>query len=350
MVSKSKKHIIWFKDCSGKDLPRVGGKNANLGEMLRLGLRVPPGFAVTTYAFDTFVKRGRVRDQIVRTLSQIPPENVQALEKAGQTVRDLIESTPIPEKIVEEIGQAYRKLCDLCGIPDLPVAVRSSATSEDLKTASFAGQHESYLWIRGEEQVISHILKCWASLFTDRAIAYRNQIGWPHDNVTISVGVQKMVKAKCAGVMFTIDPVLGDKDKIVVEGNWGLGESVVKGEVSPDHFLVDKKSSEILDRTISPKTICYQLEGNKVVCVEPSLEKQNQQCVNDEALLELVRLGKLAEAHYQSAQDLEWAIDEDLPYPENIFLVQSRPVTKAGKPRQTDADIIIDMMSSLFRR
>jgi pyruvate, water dikinase len=350
MASKGKKHIIWFKDCSGKDLPRVGGKNANLGEMLRLGLRVPPGFAVTTFAFDTFVERGRVRDEIVRTLSQIPPENVQALKKAGQTVRDLIESTPIPEKIVEEIGQAYRKLCDLCGIPDLPVAVRSSATSEDLKTASFAGQHESYLWIRGEEQVISHILKCWASLFTDRAIAYRNQIGWPHDNVTISVGVQKMVKAKCAGVMFTIDPVLGDEDKIVVEGNWGLGESVVKGEVSPDHFLVDKKSSEILDRTISQKTICYQLEGNKVVCVEPSVEKQNQQCVNDEALLELVRLGKLAEAHYQSAQDLEWAIDEDLPYPENIFLVQSRPVTKAGKPRQSDADIIIDMMSSLFRR
>jgi len=350
MVSKSKKHILWFKDCSSKDLPRVGGKNANLGEMLRLGLRVPPGFAVTTFAFDTFVERGRVRDQIVRTLSQIPPENVQALKKAGQTVRDLIESTPIPENIVKEIGQAYKKLCDLCGVPDLPVAVRSSATSEDLKTASFAGQHESYLWVRGEEQVTRHILKCWASLFTDRAIAYRNQIGWPHDNVTISVGIQKMVKAKCAGVMFTIDPVLGDEDKIVVEANWGLGESVVKGEVSPDHFLVDKKSFEILDRTISQKTICYQLEGNKVVCVEPSVERQNQQCVNDEALLELVRLGKLAEAHYQSAQDLEWAIDEDLPYPENIFLVQSRPVTKAGKPRQSDADIIIDMMSSLFRR
>jgi pyruvate,water dikinase len=328
----------------------VGGKNANLGEMLRLGLRVPPGFAVTTYAFDTFVERGRVRDQIVRTLSQIPPENVQALEKAGQTVRDLIESTPIPEKIVNEINQAYKKLCGLCGVPDLPVAVRSSATSEDLKTASFAGQHESYLWVRGEEQVIRHILKCWASLFTDRAIAYRNQIGWPHDNVTISVGIQKMVKARCAGVMFTIDPVLGDEDKMVVEGNWGLGESVVKGEVSPDHFLVDKKSHEILAKMISSKTVCYELVGDKVICMEPALERQNEPCINDEALLELVRLGKLAETHYQSAQDLEWAIDEDLPYPENIFLVQSRPVTKAGKPKQSDADIIIDMMSSLFRR
>jgi pyruvate,water dikinase len=350
MPRKKLNYIIWFKECSGKDFPQVGGKNANLGEMFQLGLRVPPGFAVTTHAFDTFLDEGRVRNEIVRTLSEISVEDVKALEKAGRRVRDLIESTPIPKKIVEEIKQNYKKLCEFCGVPDLPVAVRSSATSEDLKTASFAGQHDSYLWVRGEEQVIRHILKCWASLFTDRVIAYRNQIGWPHDKVTISVGVQKMVNARCAGVMFTIDPVVGDAEKIVIEGNWGLGESVVKGEVSPDHFLVDKKTHEILDRTISPKTVCYQLEGNKVVCVAPSLEKQNEQCVNDEALMELVRLGKIAEAHYQAAQDLEWAIDEDLPFPENIFLVQTRPVTSAGKPKQSDADIIIDMMSSLFRR
>ena len=343
-------NIIWFKNCSSKDFPQVGGKNANLGEMFQLGLRVPPGFAVTTHAFDTFIGRGRVRNQIVRTLSQIPPEDIKALEEAGRQIRDLIESTSIPTRIVKEIKEAYRKLCDLCGIPDLPVAVRSSATSEDLKTASFAGQHESYLWVRGEEEVIRHILKCWASLFTDRAIAYRNQIGWPHDKVTISVGVQKMVNAKCAGVMFTIDPVVGDEDKIVVEGNWGLGESVVKGEVSPDHFLVDKQSFEILEKTVAPKIICYQLEGNKVVCSPPSLEKQNQLCLSDPELVEIVRLGKISEAHYQSAQDLEWAIDVDLPFPENVFLVQTRPVTSAGKPKQSNTDIIIDMMSSLFRR
>jgi len=175
------------------------------------------------------------------------------------------------------------------------VAVRSSATSEDLKTASFAGQHESYLWVKGEEEVVQHILKCWASLFTDRAIAYRNQIGWPHDKVTISVGVQKMVNAKCAGVMFTIDPVIGDENKIVVEGNWGLGESIVKGEVSPDHFLVDKQSSKILEKNVALKLVCYQLEGNKVVCTPPSIEKQNQLCLNDEELVEIARLGKISE-------------------------------------------------------
>jgi pyruvate,water dikinase len=318
--------------------------------MFQLGLRVPPGFAVTTYAFDTFIDRERVRNKIVRILSQIPPEDIPALEGAGRQIRDLIESTPIPENITKEIKEAYQKLGDLCGIPDLPVAVRSSATSEDLKTASFAGQHESYLWVRGKEEVIQHLLKCWASLFTDRAIAYRNQIGWPHDKVTISVGVQKMVNAKCAGVMFTIDPVIGDENKIVVEGNWGLGESVVKGEVSPDHFLVDKQSSEILEKSVALKLVSYQLEGNKVVCASPSPEKQNQLCLNDEELAEIVRLGKISEAHYQSPQDLEWAIDVDLPFPENVFLVQTRPVTSAGKPKQSNTDIIIDMMSSLFRR
>jgi pyruvate,water dikinase len=159
-----------------------------------------------------------------------------------------------------------------------------------------------------------------------------------------------MVNAKCAGVMFTIDPVIGDENKIVVEGNWGLGESVVKGEVSPDHFLVDKQSSEILEKNVSPKLVCYQLVGNKVVCAPPSIEKQNQLCLNDEELVEIVRLGKISEAHYESAQDLEWAIDIDLPFPENVFLVQTRPVTSAGKPKQSNTDIIIDMMSSLFRR
>jgi pyruvate,water dikinase len=347
---KPTQNIIWFKKCSSKDFSQVGGKNANLGEMFQLGLRVPPGFAVTTHAFDTFIDRGRVRNEIVRTLSQIPFENIKALEEAGRQVRDLVESTPIPKGIVKEIKEAYKKLCKSCGVADLPVAVRSSATSEDLKTASFAGQHESYLWVRGQEEVIHHILKCWASLFTDRAIAYRNQIGWPHDKVTISVGVQKMVNAKCAGVMFTIDPVVGDPEKIVIEGNWGLGESVVKGEVSPDHFLVDKKSLEILEKMISSKTVCYELVGDKVICIEPTIEKQNEPCIDDEALMELVRLGKIAETHYQSAQDLEWAIDVDLPFPENIFLVQTRPVTSAGKPKQSNTDIIIDMMSSLFRR
>jgi len=349
-MSSVKKHVIWFRDCSSQHYLQVGGKNANLGEMLQIGLRVPPGFAITTHAFDTVWEKERVRSQIIRILSEITPEDVKALEEAGRDVRSLIESTPVPETIAKQIRQSYKKLCKLCGVSDLPVAVRSSATSEDTKMASFAGLHDSYLCIRGGDEVIQHTLKCWASLFTDRVIAYRNHIGWPHDKVTISVGIQKMVNAKCAGVMFTIDPVAGDPDKIIIEGNWGLGESVVKGEVSPDHFVVDKESLEILNKTIAPKILCYQRGENQVVRIEPPIEKQNQVCLSDEELMELVRLGKIAEAHYQSAQDLEWAIDVDLPFPENIFLVQTRPVTGAGRPKRNDADIIIDMMSSLFRR
>ncbi len=350
MPFKKSKYIIWFKDCSGKDLLQVGGKNANLGEMLKIDLRVPPGFAVTTQAFDTFLEREGVRAKIAETLSRIPPQDVKALEEAGSQVRELIESTPVPEIIAKAIRQNYRKLCDLCSLPNVPVAVRSSATSEDLKTASFAGQHDSYLWVRGEEEVIRHTRKCWASLFTDRAIAYRNQIGWPQDKVTISVGIQKMVNSRSAGVMFTIDPVMGDTEKITVEGNWGLGESVVKGEVSPDHFLVEKQTLKIIEEIVSPKTLCYLREGDEIVRMEPPIDMQNQRCITDLELMELVRLGKITEAHYQSAQDVEWAIDADLSFPNNIFLVQSRPVTSSGKPKQSNTDIIIDMMSSLFRR
>jgi len=345
-----KKYAIWFQDCTKRDYLQVGGKNANLGEMLHIDLRVPPGFAVTTHAFDTFWEKEKVRNEIIRILSQITPGDIKSLEEAGRNVRSLIESTQVPETVTDQLSKSYKKLSKLCGVSDIPVAIRSSATSEDTKMASFAGLHDSYLWIRGVDEVIRHILKCWASLFTDRVIAYRNHIGWPHDKVTISVGVQKMVNAKCAGVMFTIDPVIGDPDIMTIEGNWGFGESVVKGEVSPDHFLVDKESLKILKKAIGPKVLCYQRERDHVVSMEPPVEKQNQPCLSDEELLELVRLAKIAEAHYQSAQDMEWAIDADLPFPENIFLVQARPVTGAGRPKRSDADIIIDMMSSLFRR
>ena len=349
-MSSTKEYVIWLKDCSSQYHLKVGGKNANLGEMLQIGLRVPPGFAVTTHAFDAFWEKERVQSEIIQILSQIAPDDVKALEEAGRDVRSLIESTPIPKSIAKQIRESYKKLCKLYGDSDLPVAVRSSATSEDTKTASFAGLHDSYLYVRGESEVMRYILKCWASLFADRVIAYRNHIGWPHDKVTISVGVQKMVNAKCAGVMFTVDPVVGDSDKIVVEGNWGLGESIVKGEVSPDHFVVEKESCQILMKTIAPKILGYQRGENEIVRVEPPLEKQNQACLSDEELMELVRLAKIAEAHYQSAQDIEWAIDSDLPFPQNIFFVQARPVTGAGKVKRSDADIIIDMMSSLFRR
>jgi pyruvate,water dikinase len=350
MVTERTKYTIWFKDCSGKHFLQVGGKNANLGEMFQLGLRVPPGFAVTTDAFDTFLDRGRVRNEIARALSQITPQNIKVLEEVGARVRDLIGSAPIPKEIVEEIKEAYGKLCELCRVSDVPVAVRSSATCEDLATASFAGQHESYLWVRNEEEVIRHILKCWASLFTDRAIVYRSQVGWPQDKVTISVGIQKMVNAKCAGVMFTIHPVLQDLERMVIEGNWGLGESVVGGKVNVDTYVVAKKDLKVIEMRLGEKRMQVVAKGGRTLEEELPAEKQNVYVLNNEEVIEIAKVGKILESCFNQPQDIEWAIDADIPFPENIFLLQVRPVVgvEVQKPKTTEEQAIDELIKHFF--
>ncbi|MFQ5418975.1 MAG: PEP/pyruvate-binding domain-containing protein, partial [Anaerolineae bacterium] len=214
-------------------------------------------------------------------------------------------------------------------IPNLPVAVRSSATAEDLPGASFAGQQDTYLWIVGIEAVLSHVRKCWASLYTARAIVYRIEKGFPHEKVFMSVGVQKMVNAKTAGVMFTLNPINGDRSKVVIDASWGLGEAVVGGEVTPDNYMVDKIALEIIRRAISPKMIEYRANPQEKrvdrVDVEPA--RQTVQCLTDKEILALTKYAKIAEKHYGRPQDLEWAIDADLAPPRNIVLLQSRPET-----------------------
>lgn len=212
---------------------------------------------------------------------------------------------------------------------DVFVAVRSSATAEDLPDASFAGQQETYLNVRGADEVMEKTLKCWSSLFTPRAIFYRSEKGFAHEKVFISVGIQKMVNSKAAGVMFTINPVTGDPDQIVIEGNYGLGEAVVSGAVTPDDFVVDKKTLKVIEKRIAKKTVQYirDPKTGKTVHVEVPPEKQEQPCISDEEILRLAELAKRIEQHYGKAQDIEWAIDRDLPFPSNVFIVQSRPET-----------------------
>jgi pyruvate,water dikinase len=212
---------------------------------------------------------------------------------------------------------------------DVFVAVRSSATAEDLPDASFAGQQETYLNVRGADEVVEKTLKCWSSLFTPRAIFYRSEKGFAHEKVFISVGIQKMVNSKAAGVMFTINPVTGDPDQIVIEGNYGLGEAVVSGAVTPDDFIVDKKTLKVIEKRIAKKTVQYIRDPTtgKTVHVEVPPEKQDQPCINDAEILKLAELAKRIEQHYGKAQDIEWAIDSDLPFPNNVFIVQSRPET-----------------------
>jgi pyruvate,water dikinase len=235
----------------------------------------------------------------------------------------------MPESASEAIKNGYLQLCEKCTVESVPVAVRSSATAEDLPTASFAGQQDTYLWIQGADQVITHVQKCWASLYTPRAIAYRIKNDFPHEKVLISVGIQKMVNSKAAGVMFTLNPTDGDISKVLIEGNWGLGETVVSGSVNPDKFVVDKVMMEINERSISTKHIecVYDLEKGKVVDADVDEDMQCACCLTDDEIKALVVAAKNIENHYGRPMDIEWAIDKDISFPENMFIVQARPET-----------------------
>ena len=321
-------YVLGFEQVSKASLPTVGGKNASLGEMLKSGIRVPPGFAITTDSYRELITTAGIADEIQTILSHVNPESVPSLDHSSEQIQTLIMQATMPTPIRRAIAENYGKLCDQCEIDDLPVAVRSSATAEDLPNASFAGQQDTYLWVKGIDEVIQMAQKCWASLFTPRAIGYRTKMNFPHDKALISVGVQKMVRSRTSGVMFTLDPINGDPSKVVVEGSWGFGEAVVSGAVTPDKFVVDKVVHEVNERTISAKTIeCVYQTGKGVVHSDVEPARQAIPCMNDKELIELVEIAKRIEDHYGCPMDIEWAIDHDLEFPENVFIVQSRPET-----------------------
>jgi len=332
--------ILDFSKLDKSSLPMVGGKNASLGEMINAGIRVPPGFAVTTDSYSVFIDSAKIQDKIFDLLSDLNPDNIEALNKAAADVQELILTAAIPDDVQKAIGTGYSQLCEQCEVNPLPVAVRSSATAEDLPTASFAGQQDTYLWIQNTEQVIQSVRKCWASLFTPRAISYRVKNKFPHEKVLISVGIQKMVNSRAAGVMFTLNPTDGDISKVVIEGSWGLGETVVSGSVNPDKFIVDKVMLEINERKISTKHIecVYDVEKGHVVNADVDSDMQCTCCLEDQEIKELVKTAKLIENHYGRAMDVEWAIDRDFSFPENIFIVQARPETVWSR-RQTESKI-----------
>ncbi|MCK4474255.1 phosphoenolpyruvate synthase [Candidatus Bathyarchaeota archaeon] len=323
--------VIWFENLRKTDIPSAGGKNANLGEMLNAGIPIPPGFAVTAYSYQKFISETEISKKMYTILDETIKDvnEPKQFEEASKKIRQLIESTPMPKDIEDAIRHAYEELCKRLNTTGVFVAVRSSATAEDLPDASFAGQQETYLNVKGADALIENSVKCWSSLFTPRAIFYRVQKGFEHEKVLISIGVQKMVNSKVAGVMFTINPVTGDPDQIVIEGNYGLGESVVSGAVTPDDYVVDKSTLKIIERRVAKKTLQYIRDPNtgKTVHVEVPPEKQEQPCLSDEEILKLAELAKRIDKHYGTPQDIEWAVDHDLPFPENVFIVQSRPET-----------------------
>jgi pyruvate,water dikinase len=338
----SKALVLWFDDVRNNDVPIVGGKNASLGEMIHAGLPVPNGFAVTAFSYEKFIEEKQISKQIYAVIKETvtDPNDPKQYEVASKRIRELIEKTPIPKDIEEAIREAYKQLNKRFNLKDTFVAVRSSATAEDLPDASFAGQQETYLNVKGPEDLLDKVVKCWSSLFTPRAIFYRTEKNFAHEKVFISVGVQKMVNSRAAGVMFTINPVTGNRNEIVIEGNYGLGESVVSGAVNPDDFVIDKIAMEIKERRIARKTIKYirDPETGKTVHLDVPAEQQKEVCVSDQEIMALAELARKIEKHYGKPMDIEWAIDQDLPYPGNIFLVQARPETVWSKTMETPTD------------
>jgi pyruvate,water dikinase len=328
-------YTLWFEKAGKEALGLVGGKNASLGELIKADIPVPPGFSVTTEVYSEFLSGSGMKAKIEEILSRIDIQDVAALEEASKTIREFMAEAPLPKRIEEEICSNYQALARVVDVVDLPVAVRSSATAEDLPGASFAGQQDTFLWVIGSEEVLKKIKLCMSSLFTPRAISYRMKMRFPHEKVLISVGVQKIVNAKAAGVMFTLNPLNGDPSKVVIEGNWGLGETVVSGICNPDKFVVDKVTKEI-ERKISLKGLecIYDPKRGEVAHVDIPPERREIQCIEDQEILELARYAKKVEEYYACPQDIEWAIDKNRPFPFNVFMVQSRPETVCSQQKK----------------
>lgn len=321
--------VCWFEDLRRDAVALVGGKCASLGELINAGVRVPPGFALTTEGYRRFMADGGIDRELRALLAGVDVQDLAALESISKRIRALIEAQPFAVEIEDLVAECYRKLALRACTPAVPVAVRSSATAEDLAGASFAGQQDTYLWVRGVDEVLHHMRRCISSLYTARAIAYRANKGFDDDGLAISVGVQKMANAYTAGVMFTIHPANGDRSVIVIDSNFGFGESVVSGEVTPDHFVVNKVTLDIIERVVSQKQLCVTVDPKTQTSqvMEVPFERQKVQSLIDDEITELAWMGKRIEKHYGQPMDIEWAVDKDLPAGGNIFILQARPET-----------------------
>jgi len=306
---------------------RLGGKCRSLVVMTNAGMPVPPGFAITTNAFDAVMDQTSLRADIAAVLDGVDVDATADVDARAARIRELIMAQPVPDEVRTAALLAYAELIDLCG-GEVPVAVRSSATAEDLPDASFAGQQDTYLWILGRDNVVQKVRECWASLYTTRAIVYRAANGITDEGLSMAVAVQKMVNSRASGVAMTIDPANGDRSKIVIDASWGLGELVVSGEVTPDNFRLDKVMMSIVGRTIGDKhEELVPTRDGTLVRREVEPERRASPSVGDDELLTIARLAKAAERHHGCPQDVEWAIDADLPAGQNVLLLQSRPET-----------------------
>jgi len=338
MTNHHNTFVRWLHDVNNNDVAEVGGKNASLGEMIQhlvpLGINIPSGFATTSSAFRTFISENELEDTIKKSLQRYHNKTL-SVEEASRQIRDLIQQGTYPPAIADRIREAYRQLCKIYETEDVDVAVRSSATAEDLPSASFAGLQETYLNICGEDELLESCRKCFASLFTARAIVYREEKGFDHFKIALSVGVQKMVRADKAssGVIFTIDTETGFPNAIVINGAWGLGENVVRGIVNPDQFIVFKPLLDrddvvpIIEKKLGnkeQKMIYSSEDGNRVENVPTTPDEQSHFVLVNDEIITLAKWAKTIEDHYGRPMDIEWVKDD---HTNELYIVQARPET-----------------------
>jgi len=324
-----KKYILWFKDVRRDDIPLAGGKGANLGELTKIGVPVPPGFIVSVTAYFDFLKSSNLEKKIKEILGVTNPENIKELQSGAEKIQQLIKKGTVPDEIARQVMKAYFKLGSFGGLKQAYVAVRSSATAEDLPDASFAGQQETYLNVRGEANVVNRVRDCWASLFTPRAVFYRQKHQFDHFRVGIAVPVQKMIQSQVSGVMFTTDPVTNDKNTLVNEAVWGLGELIVQGQVTPDYYRVDKKTLKISKVEVHKQKIQLIKTRGKTLKVAVPRSMQDVQKLNSLQIVELAKMGIKIQKHYFYPQDIEWGMEKN-----KLYILQTRPITTIKKTKR----------------
>lgn len=320
MTDKDQKLTIWYEEMDGSDYPLVGKKNANLGEMTKAGIPVSPGFAITIRANDKFITDMSIKEQLAQKLPELGEVTYETAKEASDLAMKLIENATMPPDLEEALLSDYRKLCGRYPGSICPVAVRSSGS------VSMPGQMETYLNICGEKDFIDYVKKCWASAYNVEAIMYRMNKGMPF-LFNIGVGIPRMVNSRVSGIIFTINPVNGDPSKISIDASYGLGEAVVSGIVTPDTYLIDKITMELIKTVVGNKEIqcVYRENGSDIIQTPVPEDKRSVACLNREEMLELVRVGKLIENYYGKAYDIEFGIDADTSFPQNIIILQVRP-------------------------
>ena len=317
-------YTIRFNEAASLDTRLVGGKALGLAQMTQTGLPVAPGFTISTVAYRQYLADSGIHARIAGLLAGVDRESIEALEAAEAQIRAWLSDGEFPSSILADIARAYHELCSICGTEGVSVAVRSSATAEDAEGASFAGEYDTFVGMRGLDEVALYVRRCWASAYTARSMAYAWKNGIQPTEVEMAVVVQKTVSARAAGVMFTLSPLTGDRSRIVIEAAYGLGLSVVGGEVTPDRYVVGKIGLGLVEKVLGEKMIEY-VTGSDTA--EVPVDRRAQFCLSEDEVIALARLGKSLERQHGHAVDVEFAIDRELPAGSNLILLQCRPET-----------------------